>query len=125
MLFARRSINAILSEVGCRKESGINSNSLISSPAESTNDLITYQQEKRTKVVQTIGYISTFNSVKIFLLTDCYFLNACPSTAIAEYLCLVRWLLAVPPGSEGSCGSDPGAPPACSAACNCGHSNCT
>lgn len=37
MLLARRSINAILSEEGCRNESGINSNSLISSPADGTN----------------------------------------------------------------------------------------
>lgn len=38
MLLASRSINAILSEEGCRKESGINSKSLISSPAQSTNN---------------------------------------------------------------------------------------
>lgn len=38
MLLANRSINAILSEEGCRKESGINSNSLISSPAHSTQN---------------------------------------------------------------------------------------
>lgn len=39
MLLASRSINAILSEVGCSRESGINSSSLISSPAQSTNKL--------------------------------------------------------------------------------------
>lgn len=125
MLFVRRSINAILSEVGCRKESGINSNSLISSPAESTNTRVTYQHEKLTIVVQTVGYIPTVNSITISLQTYCYVPNACASAAVAAYLCLVRWLPAATPGSEGSCGSDPGAPPACSAACNCGHSNCT
>lgn len=39
MLLASRSINAILSEEGCSRESGINSSSLISSPAQSTNKL--------------------------------------------------------------------------------------
>ena len=36
-LLVRRSINAILSEEGCRNESGINSNSRTSSPADGTN----------------------------------------------------------------------------------------
>lgn len=81
MLFVRRSINAILSEVGCRKESGINSNSLISSPAESTNTRVTYQHEKLTIVVQTVGYIPTVNSITISLQTYCY---------VSERLCLRR-----------------------------------
>lgn len=41
------------------------------------------------------------------------------------YLDSVHWMAAVTPDSVSSCGSAHGAPPGCSAACNCGHNNCT